>query len=178
MGTRSSEHALQAGVRTALTHIDAAGRARMVDVTQKPWTHRQATARCRVALGEGGGTAARPDAAQPQPAGDRSWSEMLEVARLAGIQAAKQTSRLIPLCHQLTSCTVQVALSVFGGVLEVESHAEVIGPTGVEMEALTACAMAGLTLLAALLPSHPEASIEALALWEKSGGRSGTWIRA
>lgn len=135
----------------------------MVDVTGKPWTRRRAVARCRVQLDRG---AARPAA------------EVLEVARLAGIQAAKQTSKLIPLCHPLTPSDVQVFLSAGEHCVEIEGRAEVIGPTGVEMEALTACAVAALTVSAELLPLAPESSIEELTLWEKSGGRSGLWRRA
>lgn len=163
---------------TGLAHIDAAGRARMVDVSRKPWTRRQAVARCRVVLGN---PAEKPGNAEEVDGGMRTarpLTELLEEARLAGIQAAKQTSRLIPLCHLLSSPAVSVTTtSVLEGVIELESQAEVVGPTGVEMEALTACAFAGLTLLAAFLPLHPGARIDALTLWEKSGGRSGTWRR-
>jgi len=163
--------------RTGLSHIDARGRARMVDVTGKAWSKRRAIARCRVVLSDAACSAplSNGDASSDRHA--RSWNELLDAARVAGIQAAKQTSNLVPLCHPLASCDVGVALSVVGDAIEVEGRAEVIAPTGVEMEALTACAVAGLTLLAAILPVHPEASIQDLTLWEKSGGRSGTWIR-
>lgn len=164
-----------------LTHIDASGRARMVDVSRKPWTRRRAVARCSVVLGDPLGDA-RADArasgdAEVADRARRPLSEVLDEARLAGIQAAKLTPQLIPLCHVLTSPTVSVTISVTAGAIEVESQAEVVGPTGVEMEALTACAYAGLALIAALRRFHPEATLEDLTLWEKSGGRSGSWIR-
>lgn len=156
----------------------------MVDVSRKPWTRRRAVARCSVVLGDPlgdaagrlGDAAASGDAEVADPA-RRPLSEVLDEARLAGIQAAKLTPQLIPLCHVLTSPTVSVRISVTAGAIEVESQAEVVGPTGVEMEALTACAYAGLALIAALRRFHPEATLEDLTLWEKSGGRSGSWIR-
>ncbi|MGH9046643.1 MAG: cyclic pyranopterin monophosphate synthase MoaC [Acidimicrobiales bacterium] len=126
----------------------------MVDVTRKPWTHRRATARCRVALGEAGGGATL-SGGEGRSGAPAPWTELLDAARLAGIQAAKQTARLIPLCHPLTSCDVKVMVSVAGGVIEVESHAEVVGPTGVEMEALTACAGAALTIWRRCCPAIP-----------------------
>lgn len=98
-------------------------------------------------------------------------------ARLAGIQAAKQTAGLIPLCHPLTVSHVDVRLSLALGGVDIESVAETTGPTGVEMEALTACAVAALTVVSALGPAHADVSIQELTLWEKSGGRSGTWLR-
>jgi cyclic pyranopterin phosphate synthase len=168
-----------------LTHIDASGRARMVDVSRKPWTRRRAVARCSVVLGGPPGDPLGDARSDARASGDaevadparRPLSEVLDEARLAGIQAAKLTPQLIPLCHVLTSATVSVAISVTAGAIEVESQAEVVGPTGVEMEALTACAYAGLALIAALRRFHPEATLEDLTLWEKSGGRSGSWIR-
>jgi cyclic pyranopterin phosphate synthase len=132
----------------------------MVDVTAKAWTRRRAVARCRV-VGD-------PD---PAPA------ELLEEARIAGVQAAKQTAQLVPLCHPLPGVDVRVACWRRAGAIEVESRAEVTGPTGVEMEALTACAVAGLTIVAGLGAATPGVSMEDLTLWEKSGGRSGTWVR-
>ncbi len=168
----SSEQVRHLEGKTGLTHIDAAGRARMVDVSRKPWTRRQAIARCRVLLGR-----SLHHSVEDAIWGVRPMADVLDEARWAGIQAAKQTSRLVPLCHLLPSSVVSLSTSVMGGVIEVESQAEVLGPTGVEMEALTACAFAGLTLVAAVLSHHPEASIDELTLWEKSGGRSGTWRR-
>ena len=161
----------------ALTHIDGAGRARMVDVTGKPSTRRRAVARCRVEL-DAATIAAVAAGAPPGPVGVAgSWAEVLGTARLAGIQAAKQTASLIPLCHPLTISNVDVRLSIQEDGVDIEGEAEVVAPTGVEMEALTACAIAALSVVASLQPIDSHASIEDLGLWEKSGGRSGTWLR-
>ncbi len=157
---------------TELTHVDRNGRARMVDVSAKPWTVRLALARCRVQLHTPWVTGA-PGTEVPV-----SWPDLLEEARLAGIQAAKHTSELIPLCHQLASAHTDVHLQLSHRGVEIEGTAQVVAPTGVEMEALTACATAALTVVAAVLPSDPDASIEDLTLWRKSGGRSGEWERA
>jgi cyclic pyranopterin phosphate synthase len=160
-----------------LTHVDSAGRALMVDVTGKPWTQRRARARCRVEFGD---TAIAPfgcGVGASSFSTETTWSELLSTARLAGIQAAKQTARLIPLCHPLTVSDVDVHLSLAQGRIEIEGSAEVTAPTGVEMEALTACAVAALTIVTALLPMDLDVTIQDLGLWEKSGGRSGTWVR-
>jgi cyclic pyranopterin phosphate synthase len=172
------EQSGRAGDDAGLTHVDAAGQARMVDVSQKPWTRRRAVARCRVVLDEVDGFGLAPAGAVDKGWAGPEWAQILEDARLAGIQAAKQTSELIPLCHTLTSTKVSVTASAMGGLVEVESQAEVLGPTGVEMEALTACTIAGLTVLAVFIRDHPEATMDAVTLWEKSGGRSGSWKRA
>ncbi|MDA8366984.1 MAG: hypothetical protein M0Z62_08515, partial [Actinomycetota bacterium] len=81
-------------------------------------------------------------------------------------------------CHQLTSSKVDVSLAIGEGCVEIEGTAQVVGPTGVEMEALTACAAAALTVVAATQPADPDVAIEDLTLWHKSGGKSGTWERA
>ena len=150
----------------------------MVDVTAKPWTRRRALARCRVDADE---AALVPFTSGPPPGAaglEPMWAELLGAARLAGIQAAKQTARLIPLCHSLTGSDVEVDIYLADGCIEVQGRAEVVGPTGIEMEALTVCAVARrLTLVRAILPADPNVSIEGLGLWEKSGGRSGTWVR-
>ncbi len=156
-----------------LTHVDRNGRARMVDVSAKPWTVRLALARCRVEL-HAPLAAGGPGEGTPPVA----WHELFEEARLAGIQAAKRTSELIPLCHRLASARTDVHLQLADGSVEVEGTAQVVAPTGVEMEALTACATAALAVVAAVLPYDPDVSIEDLTLWRKSGGRSGTWERA
>jgi cyclic pyranopterin phosphate synthase len=151
-----------------LTHIDEHGRARMVDVTAKPLTRRVALARCVVVtsvdatkvLGEA------PDGL-----------DAVEGARFAGIQAAKQTSSLIPLCHPIRIDRVTVDVAVDVHKIEISAITEIVERTGVEMEALTACAVAALTLVKALIHVDPEASVEELTLWHKSGGRSGNWER-
>jgi cyclic pyranopterin phosphate synthase len=153
----------------ALTHLDEQGRARMVDVTAKPLTRRLAVARCAVvttvdaiaALGDAG------NAVDP-----------VEAARVAGIQGAKQTSSLVPLCHSIRVDHVSVDVEVSTHRIEITAVTEIVERTGVEMEALTACAVAGLTLVCSLLELDPEVSMEELTLWHKSGGRSGYWQRS
>jgi cyclic pyranopterin phosphate synthase len=140
----------------------------MVDVTAKPLTRRVALARCAVV------TAA--DATKvlgETPDGLNA----VEGARFAGIQAAKQTASLIPLCHPIRIDRVTVDVAVEVHKIEISAVTEIVERTGVEMEALTACAVAGLALVQALIHADPEASIEELTLWHKSGGRSGDWER-
>lgn len=149
-----------------LTHLDEQGKARMVDVTAKPVTARRAVARCLVR--------ADPEAVRRLP-GDEA--DPIAAARIAGIQAAKLTYQLIPLCHPLLIDDIRVDIEPAGAGLAVEAVATVQDRTGVEMEALTACGAAGLALVMALLPLDPHASIGELTLWHKSGGRSGTWER-
>lgn len=151
-----------------LTHIDEQGRARMVDVTQKPLTRRVALAKCVVATEVG--TARALSAAE-------EGIDIVEAARFAGIQAAKQTASLIPLCHPIRIDRVRVDIVVETHHFAVSATTEIVERTGVEMEALTACAVAALTLFHALLEVDPSATIEALTLWHKSGGRSGEWER-
>jgi cyclic pyranopterin phosphate synthase len=102
----------------------------------------------------------------------------VEAARVAGIQGAKLTSSLVPLCHSIRVDHVSVDVEVTSHRIEITAVTEIVERTGVEMEALTACAVAGLTLLCSLLELDPEASIEELTLWHKSGGRSGEWQRS
>jgi cyclic pyranopterin phosphate synthase len=156
--------------RTAgtLTHLDDQGRARMVDVSAKPLTSRLAVARCAVvttvdaiaALGNAG-----------------NGVDLVEAARVAGTQGAKRTSSLVPLCHSIRVDRVEVEVKVSPHRMEITAVAEIVERTGVEMEALTACAVAGLTLVCSLLELDPEVSMEELTLWHKSGGRSGEWQR-
>jgi cyclic pyranopterin phosphate synthase len=152
-----------------LTHLDTSGRARMVDVTGKPRTHRIAVARAAVVT--------TTDAVELLRGGHGS-QDIVEAARLAGIMAAKQTSTLIPLCHPIQVDAVSVEVRVLRHRCEVQARAEVVERTGVEMEALTACAVSALTLVSALHDHDLEASVEELTLWHKSGGRSGDWDRA
>jgi cyclic pyranopterin phosphate synthase len=151
------------------THVDAQGRANMVDVTAKPITRRVAVARCTVA------TSADATKALAEP---RDGLDAVEAARFAGIQAAKQTSSLVPLCHAIRLDRVTVDVRVDVHKIEIAARTEVVERTGVEMEALVACAVAGLALVDALLDVDPRASVENLTLWEKSGGRSGDWFRS
>jgi cyclic pyranopterin monophosphate synthase len=152
-----------------LTHLDERGQARMVDVTAKPLTQRVAVARCAVLT--------TIDAAEALGAA-RDGIDPLEAARVAAIQAAKQTSSLIPLCHPLPVDRVSLEVEVTGRRIDITTVVAVVGRTGVEMEALTACAIAGLTLIDSLLERDPLASLEDLTLWHKSGGRSGEWQRS
>ena len=145
----------------------------MVDVTSKPWTERRARARCCVKFSDAAGLTVDPSV---RHAGV-DWSELFTVARTAGVQAAKATATLIPLCHPLNISGLDVRLRLTAEGVEIEGVAEVTGPTGVEMEALTACAVAGLCVIAGLSPTEEVATLEELTLWEKSGCRSGTWTK-
>ncbi len=151
-----------------LTHLDEHGKAHMVDVTGKSDTRRLAEARCLVR------TAADVNRLLSQtPEG----SDLLTSARFAGIMAAKQTSVLIPLCHPIRLDGIDVGIRTRPDGFAVAAVASIIDKTGVEMEALTACAVAALVLVHALWTVDPQASVEDLTLWHKSGGRSGTWRR-
>jgi cyclic pyranopterin monophosphate synthase len=152
----------------SLTHIDEHGRARMVDVMAKPLTRRVALARCAVV------TVADATKVLGEVPDDL---DVVEGARFAGIQAAKQTALLIPLCHPIRIDRVRVEVAVDVHRIEISAVTEIVERTGVEMEALTACAVAALTLIKALIHADPEASVEELTLWHKSGGRSGDWVR-
>lgn len=154
----------------ALTHIDGEGRAQMVDVGNKEETRRRAVARARVTMA--------PETVTALSDGVVPKGDVLAVARLAGIQAAKRTSELVPLCHPVTLSWVTVDLSLSSESVDVEASAEAIGRTGVEMEALTACAIAALTVYDMCKALDRSITVEQLGLWEKSGGRSGYWRRA
>jgi cyclic pyranopterin phosphate synthase len=153
-------------VSLGFTHLDERGHAVMVDVTEKAETTRRAVARAVIT---GAGDLARI------PAGAAG---VFAEARAAGLLGAKQTAMLIPLCHPLALSRLSVELESAGDDLAVVALVETLGPTGVEMEALTACAFAALTVLAALPSTDRAARIEELCLWEKSGGKSGTWVRS
>lgn len=152
-----------------LTHLDPLGRARMVDVTPKDPTHRRALARCRVFMD--------PDTTAKVASNAISKGDVLGSARIAGIQAAKRTADLIPLCHPLLVGSVYVNFTIGDDYVEVESQVETVDRTGVEMEALTACAVAALTVYDMCKSSDRGMTIGELALWEKTGGRQGTWRR-
>jgi cyclic pyranopterin monophosphate synthase len=156
---------MSAGERPGgLTHLDGRGRARMVDVTGKPLTRRVAVARCSVVT-------------EAVPSRTQDGIDIVEAARFAGILAAKQTASLIPLCHPIRIDGVRVDVELQPHRFEVSAVTEIVERTGVEMEALTACAVAALTLVKALADLDPTASIEDLTVWHKSGGRSGVWER-
>ena len=151
------------------THLDPLGRARMVDVTAKDPSHRRAVARCRVHM--------QPDTASKIASGAITKGDVLAVARVAGIQAAKQTSNLLPLCHPLLVGSVFVNFRIEEDHVEVETQVDTVDRTGVEMEALTACAVAALTIYDMCKSVDRGMTVGELALWEKTGGRSGVWRR-
>jgi cyclic pyranopterin phosphate synthase len=153
-----------------LTHLDPLGRARMVDVTPKEATHRRAIARCKVFM--------QPDTTSKVASNAMSKGDVLGAARIAGIQAAKRTPDLIPLCHPLLVGAVNLNFTIGDDHVEVESQVETVDRTGVEMEALTACAVAALTIYDMCKSNDRSMVIGDLALWEKTGGRSGHWRRA
>ncbi len=157
--------------RGELTHLDASGRARMVDVGDKPATERRAVARAVVRVS--------PDTARAVLDGDAPKGDVLGVARIAGIQAAKRTSELIPLCHPLALSFVGVdgEIDAAAGEIALRAEARTTGPTGVEMEALMAASVAALTVYDMVKGLERGAEISSVALVEKSGGRSGTWRR-
>ena len=152
-----------------LTHLDASGRARMVDVGEKPATERRAVARAVVRVSS--------QTATQVLAGDAPKGDVLGVARIAGIQAAKRTSELIPLCHPLALTFVGVEASIDEDAITLTAEARTTGPTGVEMEAMTAASVAALTVYDMVKGIERGAEIAEVAVLEKSGGRSGHWTR-
>ena len=154
-----------------LTHLDERGRARMVDVGAKPATERRAVAEATVRVS--------PETAGALAAGNAPKGDVIAVARIAGIQAAKRTSELIPLCHPLALTYVEVEgeVDVDAGAITLTAETRTTGPTGVEMEALTAAGVAALTVYDMVKGIERGARIEAVQLVEKSGGRSGHWHR-
>ncbi len=150
-----------------LTHFDESGAARMVDVGAKPATRRSARASGMVRM--------RPEvlAALPEnPKGDA-----LQVARIAGIQAAKRTAELIPLCHPLPLTHADVAAEAGPGGVRITSSVATLAPTGVEMEAMTAVAVAALTVYDMCKAMDKGIEISEIVLLEKTGGKSGTYAR-
>ena len=151
------------------SHLNESGQAHMVNVGGKEITSRRAVARCNVQMSPAT-SAAITSASVPK-------GDVIATARIAGIQAAKKTSELIPLCHPLMLSAVTVNISVGEGVVAIEAIVETSGQTGVEMEALTACSVAALTIYDMCKSADRSMIIGELALWEKSGGRSGTFQR-
>ena len=154
---------------SGLTHIDAEGRARMVDVSDKPETAREAVAEGYVRLA--------PETLALAVSGQGRKGDVRAVAEIAGVMAAKRTSDLIPLCHPLDISKAEVAVDVDGGRLKVTARVRTTGRTGVEMEALTAVSVACLTLYDMLKAADRGMVIEDVQLVSKSGGRSGDWVR-
>jgi cyclic pyranopterin phosphate synthase len=154
-----------------LTHLDEHGTARMVDVGAKAATSRRAVARALVRMS--------PATAAKVLAGDAPKGDVLGTARIAGIQAAKRTGELIPLCHPLglDHVDVDAAVDAAAGTVTLTAQASVTARTGVEMEAMTAVAVAALTVYDMVKGLERGVEIAEVALVEKSGGRSGTWRR-
>ncbi len=150
-----------------LTHLEEEGRARMVDVSQKPVTNRRATATGRIVM----------DSATLQRivAGEVPKGSVVQVAELAGVLAGKKTADLIPLCHQLPGASITVRLEPDESLPGIVAHAEarIAGQTGVEMEALTAVTIAALTIYDMCKAVDRRMRIEAVRLVRKSGGKSG-----
>jgi len=153
----------------SLTHLDPLGRARMVDVTPKEPTHRRAIARGRVHM--------TTETTSLVARGAINKGDVLAVARVAGIQAAKRAADLIPLCHPLLVGAVLVNFRIEDTFIEVEVSVETVDRTGVEMEALTACSVACLTIYDMCKAVDRSMVIGEITLWEKTGGRSGAYRR-
>ncbi|MGW4328935.1 bifunctional molybdenum cofactor biosynthesis protein MoaC/MoaB [Nocardia sp. NPDC004573] len=152
-----------------LSHVDHEGRARMVDVSEK-----SDTTRIAVAAGELRTTA---EVVALVRADDMPKADVLSTARIAGIAGAKKTSELIPLCHQLALSSVRVEFGFTDTAITIEATAKTKGPTGVEMEALTAVAVAGLTLHDMVKAVDPAATLDGVRLLTKEGGKRGHWER-
>ena len=152
-----------------LSHLDETGAAHMVDVGAKAETHREATAECFVRMA--------PETVRAIREATLAKGDALGVARVAGIMAAKRTPELIPLCHPLPVTGIEVELEVSDDGVRVEASARVTARTGVEMEALTAAAVAGLTLIDMVKSAEKGVTIERVRLLSKSGGQSGDWRR-
>lgn len=152
-------------MKKQLTHVGPDGAARMVDVSEKPSTAREAVARGRIRMSA--------EALELATSGRSKKGDPLQTARLAGIMAAKRTSELIPLCHPLHLSFVDVVLTPESDGFAIESRVRTTGQTGVEMEALTAVSVAALTIYDMLKAADREMEIGAIRLVEKSGGRSG-----
>jgi cyclic pyranopterin phosphate synthase len=155
-----------------LTHLDAEGRARMVDVSGKPATAREAVAEGLVRMA--------PETLRLALSGEAKKGDVVTTAELAGVMAAKRTAELIPLCHPLALSSVKVAIEPGRGGegLAITARVKTTGPTGVEMEALTAVSVAALTLYDMLKAADKAMTIEAVRLVEKTGGASGDFRQA
>jgi cyclic pyranopterin phosphate synthase len=154
-----------------LTHLDASGTARMVDVGAKDVGARRAVARAEVRMS--------PETAARVARGDAPKGDVIGVARIAGVQAAKRTGELIPLCHPvgLDHVDVDATVDAEGGVITLVATASVTARTGVEMEAMTAASVAALTVYDMVKGVERGVEIASVVLLEKSGGRSGHWVR-
>lgn len=157
---------------SSLTHLDAEGNARMVDVGDKAITQREARAQARVFMDS--------DTLALIAGGGHKKGDVLSIARIAGIQAAKQCSQLIPLCHplMLSSVAVDLNLDQEGSCVDIVATCKLSGQTGVEMEALTAASVSALTIYDMCKAVDKDMVISEICLLEKNGGRSGYYQRA
>lgn len=156
---------------SGLTHLDKAGNARMVDVGDKPDSRRVAVAGARVNM--------KAETLEAIAAGGHKKGDVLTVARIAGIQAAKSCSSLIPMCHplMLDSVDIELVLNREASRVDITATCKVNGPTGVEMEALTAAAVSALTIYDMCKAVDRGMRVDDVCLLEKSGGRSGRYLR-
>ena len=154
-----------------LSHLDERGQARMVGIGDKPITERVAVASARVVM--------QPETLAVLKEGSASKGDVLAVARVAGIQAAKRTHELIPLCHAIALTKTEIAfeLDEAQAALRIEARVHALDRTGVEMEALTAASVAALTVYDMLKAIDRGMRIEQIALQEKHGGKTGSWTR-
>jgi cyclic pyranopterin phosphate synthase len=150
-----------------LTHLNERGNARMVNVGEKPATERIAIARADLRLNDATVALVRD--------GRASKGDVLAVARVAGIMAAKRTSELIPLCHPIMITSVEVDFAFEAWGIGIEARTKTVGPTGVEMEALTAASVAALTIYDMVKSVERGAEIRSIRLVRKEGGKSGSW---
>ena len=157
-------------VMKELTHLDSSGRTRMVDVTKKPTTEREAVAKGSVRM--------QPATLELIKLGQMAKGDVLAVAQMAGIMAAKQTPHLIPMCHpiMLSEVTLEFRLNEESSTVEITATAKTTGKTGVEMEALTAVAVSALTIYDMCKAVDRGIRIENIRLVRKSGGKSGTIV--
>ena len=164
---------MRADVAAKLSHSDARGRARMVDVGAKPETAREAAVSAEVRM--------QPATLRlvERAVGARGKGDVLAVARLAGMMAAKRTADLIPLCHpvRLVGCEVELRVDRRLPGVRIEARARAVDRTGVEMEAMTAAAVAALTVYDMVKGAERGVEIRAVRLEEKRGGKSGLWLR-
>jgi cyclic pyranopterin phosphate synthase len=155
-----------------LSHLDEEGHARMVDVTAKPVTHRQAVARGKVLM--------RPETAALIQDGGMPKGDVFSTARIAGIMAAKKTPDLIPMCHPLEITSIEISFStdVFKGEIMIEAKADMVGRTGIEMEVMTAVSVAALTIYDMCKAVDREIVLSDIKLIRKEGGKSGVFVRS
>ena len=151
------------------SHLDPLGRAKLVDAAPKDATHRRALARCKVFMAA--------DTTAMIASNAVTKGDVLATARIAGIQAAKRTADMIPLCHPLLVGAVQINFQIGDDNVGVEAQVETVDRTGVEMEAMTAAMIAALTIYDMCKSTDRAMVIGDLALWEKTGGRGGQWRR-